>query len=174
MGACPECDGLGHIEFFDPKHIVAFPNLSLASGAVKGWDRRNQFYFQMLQNHAAFYDFDLDMPFEQLPESAQQVVLYGSENKRFRSPYQRKGRTVIKEHTLPKGVVNNPATSSIAKPIRWRSKKNSPNSSTRKNAHPATAPRLRGKHVTSKSAPVSKKKRFSKSARCRYAMAWVL
>src|SRR5450830_1319566 len=52
MGACPECDGLGHIEFFDPKRIVAFPNLSLASGAVKGWDRRNQFYFQMLSNLA--------------------------------------------------------------------------------------------------------------------------
>ena len=78
MGACPECDGLGHIEFFDPKRIVAFPNLSLASGAVKGWDRRNQFYFQMLSNLAAFYDFDLDLPFEQLPEAAQQVVLYGS------------------------------------------------------------------------------------------------
>ena len=53
MGACQECDGLGHIEFFDPKRIVAFPNLSLASGAVKGWDRRNQFYFQMLSNLAS-------------------------------------------------------------------------------------------------------------------------
>ncbi|MFL6657201.1 MAG: excinuclease ABC subunit UvrA, partial [Massilia sp.] len=57
MGACPECDGLGHIEFFDPRRIVAFPNLSLASGAVKGWDRRNQFYFQMLSNLAAYYEF---------------------------------------------------------------------------------------------------------------------
>ncbi len=78
MGACPECDGLGHIEFFDPKRIVAFPNLSLASGAVKGWDRRNQFYFQMLSNLAAFYEFDIDTPFEQLPEEAQQVILFGS------------------------------------------------------------------------------------------------
>ncbi|WP_462177023.1 hypothetical protein, partial [Acinetobacter baumannii] len=72
------CDGLGHIEFFDPKRIVAFPHLALASGAVKGWDRRNQFYFQMLQSLAAHYDFDLDKPFEQLPKSSQEAVLFGS------------------------------------------------------------------------------------------------
>lgn len=107
MGACPECDGLGHIEFFDPKRIVAFPNLSLASGAVKGWDRRNQFYFQMLSNLAAFYDFDLDLPFEQLPEAAQQVVLYGSGKQSIPFTYvNEKGRTVIKEHPF-EGVVTN-------------------------------------------------------------------
>ena len=78
MGACQECDGLGHIEFFDPKRIVAFPNLSLASGAIKGWDRRNQFYFQLLNSLATHYDFDIDTPFEELPENAQHVVLYGS------------------------------------------------------------------------------------------------
>ncbi|MEN9865952.1 MAG: excinuclease subunit, partial [Pseudomonadota bacterium] len=78
MGACPECDGLGHIEFFDPKRIVAFPNLALASGAVKGWDRRNQFYFSMLSSLAKFYEFDIDLPFEQLPENVRQVVLFGS------------------------------------------------------------------------------------------------
>jgi excinuclease ABC subunit A len=54
MGACPECDGLGQITFFDPKRVVAHPSLSLAAGAVKGWDKRNQFYFQMLQSLAAF------------------------------------------------------------------------------------------------------------------------
>jgi excinuclease ABC subunit A len=70
MGACQECDGLGHIEFFDPKRIVAFPNLSLASGAIKGWDRRNQFYFQMLTAIAAFYEFDIDTPFENYRNSA--------------------------------------------------------------------------------------------------------
>lgn len=107
MGACPECDGLGHIEFFDPKRIVAFPNLSLASGAVKGWDRRNQFYFQMLSNLAAFYDFELDMPFELLPEEAQQVVLYGSGKKAIPFTYiNERGRTVVREHTF-EGVVNN-------------------------------------------------------------------
>ena len=107
MGACPECDGLGHIEFFDPKRIVAFPNLSLASGAVKGWDRRNQFYFQMLSNLAAFYDFDLDVPFERLPATAQEVILYGSGKQNIPFTYvNERGRTVVREHTF-EGVVNN-------------------------------------------------------------------
>ena len=107
MGACPECDGLGHIEFFDPKRIVAFPNLSLASGAVKGWDRRNQFYFQMLSNLAAFYDFDVDVPFERLALTAQDVVLYGSGKQSIPFTYvNERGRTVVREHTF-EGVVNN-------------------------------------------------------------------
>jgi excinuclease ABC subunit A len=107
MGACPECDGLGHIEFFDPKRIVAFPNLSLASGAVKGWDRRNQFYFQMLSSLAKHYKFDVDMPFESLPDKAQQVVLYGSGKEKIPFAYvNERGRTVIKEHSF-EGVVNN-------------------------------------------------------------------
>ena len=78
MGACPKCDGLGQISFFDPKRVVAFPHLSLASGAVKGWDRRNQFYFQMLQSLAKHYGFDLDQPFEELPQSVQDILLNGS------------------------------------------------------------------------------------------------
>lgn len=107
MGACPECDGLGHIEFFDPKRIVAFPNLSLASGAVKGWDRRNQFYFQMLTSLAKHYEFDLDVPFENLPEKVQQVVLYGSGKEKIPFAYiNERGRTIIKEHTF-EGVVHN-------------------------------------------------------------------
>ncbi|HEX2530356.1 MAG TPA: excinuclease ABC subunit UvrA [Burkholderiaceae bacterium] len=107
MGACQECDGLGHIEFFDPKRIVAFPNLSLASGAVKGWDRRNQFYFQMLSNLAQFYGFDVDTPFEQLPEKAQHVVLHGSGRQTIPFSYvNERGRTVIREHTF-EGIVNN-------------------------------------------------------------------
>jgi excinuclease ABC subunit A len=107
MGACPECDGLGHIEFFDPKRIVAFPNLSLASGAVKGWDRRNQFYFQMLSSLAEFYGFDVDVPFEKLPEKFQQVVLYGSGRQTVPFAYvNERGRTVMREHTF-EGVVNN-------------------------------------------------------------------
>jgi excinuclease ABC subunit A len=107
MGACPECDGLGHIEFFDPKRIVAFPNLSLASGAVKGWDRRNQCYFQRLSSLAKHYKFDVDVPFENLPEKSQQVVLYGSGKEKIPFAYvNERGRTVIKEHTF-EGVVNN-------------------------------------------------------------------
>jgi excinuclease ABC subunit A len=107
MGACPECDGLGHIEFFDPKRIVAFPNLSLASGAVKGWDRRNQFYFQMLSSLAAFYEFDIDLPFEQLPDNARQVILFGSDKQKIPFAYiDERGRTVVREHSF-EGVVNN-------------------------------------------------------------------
>jgi excinuclease ABC subunit A len=107
MGACQECDGLGHIEFFDPKRIVAFPNLSLASGAVKGWDRRNQFYFQMLSSLAQHYGFDLDKPFEQLPKTAQDAVLFGSGKNTVPFAYvNERGRTVIREHTF-EGVVNN-------------------------------------------------------------------
>ncbi len=107
MGACPECDGLGHIEFFDPKRIVAFPNLSLASGAVKGWDRRNQFYFQMLQALAAYYDFDLDTPFEQLSDKAREVILHGSGKQAIPFTYlNERGRAVVREHTF-EGIVHN-------------------------------------------------------------------
>jgi excinuclease ABC subunit A len=107
MGACPECDGLGHIEFFDPKRIVAFPNLSLASGAVKGWDRRNQFYFTMLSSLAKHYEFDIDTPFDQLPAKAQEVVLYGSGKEKLPFAYiNERGRTVIREHTFEGVVIN--------------------------------------------------------------------
>ena len=107
MGACPDCDGLGHIEFFDPKRIVAFPNLSLASGAVKGWDRRNQFYFQMLSNLATFYDFDIDTPFDQLTEEARQVILFGSGKQNIPFSYiNERGKVVIREHSF-EGVVTN-------------------------------------------------------------------
>jgi len=78
VGACPRCDGLGSISFFDPKRVVALPHLSLASGAIRGWDRRNQFYFQMLQGLAKHVGFDVDKPFDQLPERVQNIVLYGS------------------------------------------------------------------------------------------------
>src|SRR5260364_153227 len=78
LGACPECDGLGQKTVFDPKRIVAHPSLSLAAGAIKGWDRRNAFYFQMLQSLVAHFDFDLETPFESLPEAIQKVILFGS------------------------------------------------------------------------------------------------
>ncbi|MEA5098072.1 MAG: excinuclease ABC subunit UvrA, partial [Burkholderiaceae bacterium] len=107
MGACPECDGLGHIEFFDPKRIVIHPNISLASGAIKGWDRRNQFYFQMLSSLAAHYEFDVDTPFNELPDHAQQAVLYGSGRHAIPFTYvNERGRAVVKQHTF-EGVVNN-------------------------------------------------------------------
>ena len=78
MGACPHCDGLGSVSFFDPRRVVAFPALSLAAGAIKGWDRRNQFYFQMLCDLAAHYDFDLEHAYETLNPAIQEILLYGS------------------------------------------------------------------------------------------------
>ena len=107
MGACPDCDGLGTVEFFDPKRLVLFPNLSLAAGAIKGWDRRNQFYFQMLQSLAAFYDFDVDLPFEALPEQVREVVLHGSGSEKIPFVYLGDGgRTVVREHPF-EGVIPN-------------------------------------------------------------------
>ena len=78
MGACSSCDGLGQITFFDPARVVAFPHLSLASGAIKGWDKRNQFFYMMLQSLAMHYGFDLNTPFESLPARIQDVILNGS------------------------------------------------------------------------------------------------
>ncbi|VVD67240.1 excinuclease ABC subunit A [Pandoraea communis] len=107
MGACPTCDGLGQMTFFDPKRVVAFPALSLASGAIKGWDRRNQFYFQMLQSLAAFYDFDVDTAFEDLPEDTQKIVLYGSGEQSIPFTYvNEKGRTSVREHAF-EGIIPN-------------------------------------------------------------------
>jgi excinuclease ABC subunit A len=107
MGACPTCDGLGSIQFFDPKRVVAFPNLSLASGAIKGWDRRNQFYFQMLQSLASHYRFDLEKPFEKLARTVSEVILYGSGKDTIPFSYvNERGRTVVREHTF-EGVIHN-------------------------------------------------------------------
>jgi excinuclease ABC subunit A len=107
MGACPECDGLGQINFFDPKRVVAHPSLSLAAGAVKGWDRRNQFYFQMLQSLAAFYDFDIDAAFEDLPEPVRKTLLYGSGEEAIPFSYiNERGRTTVREHAF-EGIIPN-------------------------------------------------------------------
>jgi excinuclease ABC subunit A len=107
MGACPRCDGLGAIEFFDPKRIVAHPNLSLASGAIRGWDRRNHFYYSMLQSLAARYGFDIEQPWEALPDAVQKLVLYGSGNEKIAFRYlSERGRSTVREHAF-EGVVTN-------------------------------------------------------------------
>ena len=107
LGACPECDGLGTVEFFDPKRVVQFPNLSLASGAIKGWDRRNQLYFEMLTSLAAFYRFDVDTPFESLPDEVRAVVLHGSGTRRVPFTHASEGgRNVVREHPF-EGVIPN-------------------------------------------------------------------
>ncbi|HZF22914.1 MAG TPA: excinuclease ABC subunit UvrA, partial [Burkholderiales bacterium] len=107
MGACPRCDGLGSITFFDPKRVVAFPHLSLAAGAIKGWDRRNQFYFQMLASLGEQYGFDVDTPFEQLPKNVQDLVLYGSGRDKVRFLYVgERGNKYQREHPF-EGIVPN-------------------------------------------------------------------
>jgi excinuclease ABC subunit A len=77
-GACPDCDGLGVSQFFDPDRVVASTHVSLAGGAVRGWDRRNAYYFQIIQALAKHYHFDVDTPFEELPQKIRDVVLHGS------------------------------------------------------------------------------------------------
>ena len=107
MGACPKCDGLGHITFFDSKRVVAFPHLSLAAGAIKGWDRRNQFYFQMLTGLAGHYHFDLETPFEQLSADIQNIILSGSGKEKIVFSYlNTSGRKNKQEHTF-EGIVPN-------------------------------------------------------------------
>ena len=78
QGACPTCDGIGQVTVFDPQRVVAFPGLSLASGAIKGWDRRNSYTYTLLEALAKHYGFDLEAPFDTLPPALQQVLLYGS------------------------------------------------------------------------------------------------
>ena len=107
MGACPKCDGLGQISFFDPARVVAYPHLSLASGAIRGWDRRNQFYYQLLASLAAHYGFDIERPFEALAEEHRQIVLYGSGREKIAFRYlSESGRSSIKEHAF-EGIVHN-------------------------------------------------------------------
>ena len=107
MGACPRCDGLGQVTFFDPKRVVAFPHLSLAGGTIRGWDRRNQFYFSMLVSLAQHYGFDVEAPFENLPQRAQEVILGGSGEEKiaFRYPGER-GRSATREHAF-EGIIPN-------------------------------------------------------------------
>ena len=107
VGACPRCDGLGTVEFFDPKRIVAHPNLSLASGAIRGWDRRNHFYYSMLQSLAKHYRFDIESPWEMLDERIQKLILYGSGKDKIPFQYlSERGRASVKEHAF-EGVVPN-------------------------------------------------------------------
>src|SRR6202008_2835625 len=77
-GACPSCDGLGVQEFFDPLRVVLHPHLSLAGGAVRGWDRRNEHYFQLIQSLARHYGFDIETPWDELPERILSLLRVGS------------------------------------------------------------------------------------------------
>ncbi len=107
VGACPQCDGLGIIDFFDAARVVAHPELSLASGAVRGWDKRNRFYFGILESLAQHYGFDLETPFNELPSNVQQVVLKGSGTEKIKFHYLAdQDRAVTKSHPF-EGIVPN-------------------------------------------------------------------
>ncbi|MFG6467271.1 excinuclease ABC subunit UvrA [Roseateles sp. BYS87W] len=105
VGACPSCEGLGQVTVFDEARVVAFPTLSLASGAVKGWDRRNPYTFSMLEAVAAHYSFDVEAPWESLPAEVQQVLLHGSGDTEIAFVYQAetangKKRSVKRSHAF--------------------------------------------------------------------------
>jgi excinuclease ABC subunit A len=107
MGACPCCDGLGTVEFFDARRVVAHPNLSLAGGAIKGWDRRNHFYYSMLTALARHYGFDIDAPWEMLEDRTQQLILNGSGREKIAFHYAtERSRTQVREHAF-EGVLPN-------------------------------------------------------------------
>ncbi|HMD74400.1 MAG TPA: excinuclease ABC subunit UvrA, partial [Steroidobacteraceae bacterium] len=106
-GACATCDGLGTQEFFDPEKIVANPHLSLAGGAVRGWDRRNAYYFQLIQSLARHTKFEIEAPFENLAPEIQKLVLFGSGEEQIEFKYfDGKGGTVKRKHVF-EGIVNN-------------------------------------------------------------------
>jgi excinuclease ABC subunit A len=111
MGACPSCDGLGQQDFFDPARVVLHPEISLAGGAIKGWDRRNGYYFSLLKSLAKHYDFDVETPFETLPESLQKVILHGSGKEEIEFTYimdsgNFAGKAIRKKHPF-EGILPN-------------------------------------------------------------------
>ena len=107
LGACNKCDGLGQITFFDPARVVAFPHISLAAGAVKNWDRRNQFYYQLLTSLSKHYEFDLETSFENLDEAIQNIVLHGSDKEKIHFSYLTEGGRKHQETHPFEGIIPN-------------------------------------------------------------------
>ncbi|QPB81816.1 excinuclease ABC subunit UvrA [Pseudoalteromonas rubra] len=106
-GACQSCDGLGVRQFFDPSRVVQNPELSLSGGAIKGWDKRSFYYYQMLSSVAEHYDFDLETPFQNLSNDAQKVVLEGSGRTKIAFNYRNdRGDLITRNHEF-EGVLNN-------------------------------------------------------------------
>jgi len=106
-GACPTCDGLGIKQFVDPSRVVAHPELSLAAGAIRGWDRRNAYYYQMILSLADHFQFDIDAAFDSLPENVRQVILYGSGRTEIDFSYiSDRGKRVSRKHAF-EGIIPN-------------------------------------------------------------------
>ncbi|VAX10214.1 Excinuclease ABC subunit A [hydrothermal vent metagenome] len=107
VGACPTCDGLGVEQFFDPALVVTHPHLSLAAGAVRGWDRRNAYYFQLICSLGRHYSFDVETHWEDLPKKIQQIILYGSGKEPIKfSYYNERGRSSKRTHPF-EGIIRN-------------------------------------------------------------------
>ncbi|RCU49807.1 excinuclease ABC subunit UvrA [Corallincola holothuriorum] len=106
-GACPTCDGLGTQQFFDPDRIVTNSELTLAGGAIRGWDKRNFYYYQMLGSLAEHFGFELDIPFAELTDKAKEVLLNGSGKQEIEFKYLNdRGDIVIRRHPF-EGIANN-------------------------------------------------------------------
>jgi excinuclease ABC subunit A len=107
VGACPGCDGLGVTQFFDPARVVVNAQLSLAAGAVRGWDRRNPYYFQLILSLAKHYTFDVDTPWSELPEATRQHVLYGSGDEQISFRYMTGASGAVTRKHRFEGIVPN-------------------------------------------------------------------
>ncbi|MEO7431571.1 MAG: excinuclease ABC subunit UvrA [Dokdonella sp.] len=107
VGACPSCDGLGVSQFFDPARVVVNPQLSLAAGAVRGWDRRNQYYFQLIQSLAKHYGFSVDAPWNELPASIRNNVLNGSGDQQISFRYTTGASGAVSRKHKFEGIVPN-------------------------------------------------------------------
>ncbi|NKB38160.1 MAG: excinuclease ABC subunit UvrA [Gammaproteobacteria bacterium] len=107
VGACNQCDGLGIIQVFDPERVVQNGELSLPGGAIRGWDRRNAYYYQLIKSLSRHYKFDIDTAFEKLPKKIQQVILYGSGKTEIEFEYINGKRGFIKRKHTFEGVIPN-------------------------------------------------------------------
>ena len=107
VGACPTCDGLGVAQFFDPVRVVVHPELALSAGAVRGWDRRNAYYFQLIQSLAKHYGFDVDAPWQSLPEKVRNAVLFGSGDELVGFTYLTEGGSRHQRRHRFEGIVPN-------------------------------------------------------------------
>ena len=107
VGACPTCDGLGERQFFDPDRAVRQPHLSLAGGAVRGWDRRNSYYSQVIRSLAKHYKFDIEAPYESLSASIRKIVLFGSGKEKIKFVYKTSRGTSFRRTHRFEGIIPN-------------------------------------------------------------------
>ena len=106
-GACSGCDGLGVTQFFDENRVVLHAEASLAEGAIRGWDRRNVYYFHLLRSLSQHYGFDMDKPFDKLSQKHREIILYGSGSEEIEFSYVNDRGTVFKRRHVFEGVIPN-------------------------------------------------------------------